>query len=218
MTYYYGNWFTLFLYKLVFWRLYKYVDTCLIVVNVVLITLPETYESPSGDSLATTSRVITLIYLARTILMMIAVGWQTCFSESKYFLDLAIATLCLVSPVQKAECRVSTSGVSRLYSLRALFLLGHLRPKMLPKECVIFIKALRSFSQYLGPFLLISGCYVTVVTLLAADLFSLEAYVDPALQATNRDPLVLYGITSLQLLLGSGWSAVTLYSSDYFSL
>ena len=96
-TYYYDNWVMQLLYKLVFWRFYKYIDNCLMIVNILIIALPFTYDnSGQGQQLAFTSMALTTVYVVRTALMVVAVGWQTSLSEARYLLDILVSALCVV--------------------------------------------------------------------------------------------------------------------------
>lgn len=61
--------------------------------------MPMTYESPAGDSFAAASRAMTIVYIIRTGLLMVAVGLQVCLSDSKYMLDILLASLCIVCPL-----------------------------------------------------------------------------------------------------------------------
>ena len=65
--------------------------------------------------------------------------------------------------------------------------------------------------MYLGPFLLLMIAYLMMTTLIATNLFSSDSYLEANLHDIDRDQYLLYAVTSLKLVIGSGWQTVHCY-------
>ena len=96
-SYYHMNCVTMNLFRLVYWRLYFYLDTVLIFLNIIVIVLPETYEQTyAGNLLAGLSRVISFMFISMTLVRVLSLGLKLTLKDNRLVVELVIMALCIV--------------------------------------------------------------------------------------------------------------------------